>query len=218
MIKVREKLLQIFDAERVTDLLSLRDKLKDRSARSIFRDLLSEGYFSSFTHAGKYYTLKNIPRFDPDGIWFYDEIGFAQFGTLKNTLVKLIENAEAGKTHNELKKQLHIRVHNTLLNLVRNKKIIRKKIESDFIYFSTNVNRSKHQIQNREVTLQEYKEMACPDWIMIEILAAIIRVKSMTIDSQKIVTELKLRKIVISIEQVDKVINQFNLKKTLDLK
>jgi hypothetical protein len=216
MIKVREQLLQIFAAERVTDLQSLCDQLKDRSARSIFRDLLSEGYFSSFTHAGKYYTLKNIPRFDANGIWFYEEIGFAQFGTLKNTLVKLIENSDAGKTHDELKKQLHIRAHNTLLDLVRNKKIVRKKIENDFIYFSININRSKNQMQNREATIAEYKEIGCPDWIVIEILASIIRVKSIIIDLQKIVLELKLRKILITIEQVENVINQCNLKKTLD--
>ncbi len=135
MAKVQEELLEIFNAERVTDLQSLQDKFKDRSARSIFRDLLSKGYFSSFTHAGKYYTLKNIPRFDSDGIWFYQEIGFAQFGTLKNTLVKLIESSEAGKSHDELNKKLHIRVHNTLLDLVRNKKIMRKKNKKCVFFF-----------------------------------------------------------------------------------
>ena len=135
MQQMREKILQIFNAEHVIDLQLLREKLKNRSVRSIFRDLIAEGYFSSFTHAGKYYTLKNIPRFNSDGIWFYQEMGFSKFGTLKNTLVKLIENSEAGKTHDELNKQLRIRVHNTLLDLVRINKITRKKIKSDFIYF-----------------------------------------------------------------------------------
>lgn len=218
MQQIREVLLQIFKTERVCDLQTLQKKLKNRSARSIFRDLLLEGYFSSFTHSGKYYTLKNIPQFNADGIWFYQEIGFARFGTLKNTLVKLVENSEAGKTHNELKEQLHIRVQNTLLDLVKSNKITRKKIKNDFVYFSANIIVSKKQIQNRERKMEEYREIGCPDWIVIEILAAIIRIKSITIDPHKIVSELQSRRIVITIERVEKIIDQFNLKKTLALK
>ena len=213
-----EKLLQIFDAEPVVDLQSLQKKLKNRSTRSIFRDLLSEGYFSSFTHAGKYYTLKKIPRFDADGLWFHQEIGFSKFGTLKNVLVKLIENSQSGKTHEELKKQLHVRVHNTLLDLVKRKKITREKIKNNFIYFNTNSNRSKKQIQNRETNMKKYRDMNGFDLMVIEILAAIIRIKHITIDSQKIVSKLKSRKIEMTSEQVEKILNQLNLKKTLDLK
>ena len=218
MQQMRPPLLKIFSEERVIDLQKLKKKLKNRSTRSIFRDLLSEGYFSSFTHAGKYYTLKNIPRFNADGIWFYQEIGFAKFGTLKETLIKLIDKSETGKTHDELKKQLHIRVHNTLLDLVKHSKIIRKKIDSDFVYFSTIINVSNKQIEKRENKIQEYKEIGCPDWIVIEMLASIIRTEFFIINPEKVVSELKMRKIIITREQVESTLNQLNLKKTLVLK
>lgn len=218
MQEMREKMLQIFNAARVIDLPSLQEKLSNRSARSVFRDLHATGYFSSFTHAGKYYTLKKIPCFSSEGLWFHEEIGFARFGTLKNTLIKLIEHSDLGKTHDELSKQLHIRAHNTLLDLVRCNKIARKKIKDEFVYFSININRAKNQIQNREINTKEHKEIEHPNWIVIEILAAIIRIKQIAIDSKKIVSELKTRKVVLTFEQVETVLNQFNLKKIPDSK
>src|SRR5437016_3192171 len=135
MLNIQEKMRRIFKTNRVVDMQLLQAQLDNRSTRSIFRDLENEGYFSSFSHSGKYYTLKNIPNFNLEGLWFYQEIGFAKCGTLKNTVINLVKNSDAGKTHDELKKQLHIRVQNTLLDLVRANKIIRRKVEGDYVYF-----------------------------------------------------------------------------------
>jgi hypothetical protein len=160
-----------------------------------------------------FYSLRHIPNFDSTGLWRLNEIGFSKKGNLKETLLYLIEKSKSGKTHEELEKQLHIRVQNSLLDLINSNKINRTKISNAYLYTSANQAKSKKQIQNYEGHWQGYKEMGCPDWIIIEILASMIRVKSITIDSQKIVLELKLRKIIMTIEQVEKVISQFNLKK-----
>jgi hypothetical protein len=205
-----------FKANRIARIDDLFTLLGTNSRMSIFRKLRELNYLSSYTHAGAYYTLRHIPNFDSTGLWCFNEIGFSKKGNLKETLLYLIEKAESGKTHDELKNQLHIRVQNTLLDLINSDKINRTKISNTYLYTSANGIQSKKQIQNRQVTMKEYKEMGFPDWIIIEILAAIIRVKSIIIDSQKIVSELKLRKIPITIEQVENVTNQFNLKKTLD--
>jgi len=45
---------------------------KGRSKRSLFRDLSLFGYFSSYSRAGKFYTLANIPNLDEYGLWHYD--------------------------------------------------------------------------------------------------------------------------------------------------
>ncbi len=207
-----------FKANRIAKIDDLFTLLGTNSRMSIFRKLSELNYLSSYTHAGAYYTLRHIPNFDSTGLWRFNEIGFSKKGNLKETLLYLIEKSESGKTHEELEKQLHIRVQNTLLNLINSNKINRTKVANSYLYTSGNQVQSKKQIQNCETHRQGYKEAGCPDWIIIEILAEIIRIKSIIIDSQKIVSELKLRKIVISIEQVDKVINQFNLKKTPDSK
>jgi hypothetical protein len=207
-----------FKAKRVARITDLFTLLGTNSRMSIFRKLSELNYLSSYTHAGAYYTLHHIPNFDSTGLWYFNEIGFSKKGNLKETLLNLIEKSESGMTHEELEKRLHIRVQNTLLDLINSNKINRTKISNCYLYTSVNEVQSKRQIQNREAHMQGYKEMSFPDWIIIEILAAIIRVKSITIDSQKIVSELKLRKNLITIEQVEKVISQLNLKKTLDSK
>lgn len=215
MQTIHEDLIQIFQTQQVMDFQSLQKKLKNRSSRSIFRYLSSVGYFSSFTHAGKYYTLKNIPQLNSVGVWFYHKIGFSKYGTLKNTIIQLIDDADAGKTHDELKMQLHIRLHNTLLDLVKTNKILRRKLQSDYVYFSINPKKLKKQILRRENSLQGYREVGCPDWIVIEVLAAVIRItRREDIDSKKIVLELRQRKIIITQDKVENILNKCNLKKT----
>ena len=47
------------------------------SGRTVFRVLGRIGYHTSYNHAGRYYTLEGIPRFDEAGLWFHDDIGFS---------------------------------------------------------------------------------------------------------------------------------------------
>ena len=60
------------------------------------------------------------------------------------------------------------------------------------------------------------KENSYPDWIIIEILASIIRsAKSIQIDAKKIVLDLTAKEIIITADQVENVLDKLNLKKTL---
>ena len=45
---------------------------------SIRRFLKVIGYYSSFTHNSKWYTLRSIPSFGKNGIWFCQAIGFCK--------------------------------------------------------------------------------------------------------------------------------------------
>ena len=96
---------------------------------SIFRRLKEIGYLSSYTHAGRYYTLPHIPHFDKFGLWFHQGVGFSQAGSLKATIAILVDASPAGLTHVELTDILRVRVHNTLLALVRETRIGRQKID-----------------------------------------------------------------------------------------
>ena len=55
----------------------LREALGGHLCRSV--------YLSSYTHAGRYYTLENISKFDEQGLWFYRD------GTLKETTAVQVE-------------------------------------------------------------------------------------------------------------------------------
>jgi hypothetical protein len=86
---------------------------------TVFRRLRKFEYVSSYTHAGRFYTRYDIARFDSEGIWFYDDMGFSQNGSLKNTVTYLVHHCDAGKFYSDLERQLRVRVHNVLLDLVK---------------------------------------------------------------------------------------------------
>jgi len=50
----------------------LFEVVQSTSRMTVFRRLSGVEYLCSYTHAGRYYTLFDIARFDSDGIWFYD--------------------------------------------------------------------------------------------------------------------------------------------------
>lgn len=199
---------------KLTDLFRL---LKTKSRMSVFRRLQELRYLSSYTHSGSYYTLQNIPDFDSFGLWYFNEVGFSKLGSLKEAALHLIEQSESGRTHEELEKKLHVRSYNTLLDLVNSNKITRSKINGEYVYFSIQPSQSKKQISHRKNYSNKLKSTGISDWIVIEILASIIRTQGVVVNSSNIVLDLLSRDFVITEDQIEDVLCKLNLKKTLDI-
>lgn len=217
--KFLKTLNQIFSKRIVVTLDELFEVLKTNSRMTVFRWLLKMGYSSSYNHAGKYYTLSQIPRFDRHGLWHYQQISFSRYGTLKETVVYLIENSETGKTHEELEKLLRIRVHNTLLDLVNSKRIKREKVNLIYLYVHSDDIKSTHQIEGRlGYAAVDIVAQAKPisDLTVIEILVEAIRGSYMRISAVDIASKLVERGINVTTHQVESIFQKYNLKKTLD--
>ena len=189
--------------------------LDTTSRMSAFRRLRELDYISSYSHGGRYYTLPSVANFDSDGLWFCDDVGFSQFGNLKETVIQLVEQSIAGKTHVELEKQLRLRVHNTLLDLVRSKKITREAFEGVFVYLSTSVNRAQQQIAHRHEGRRDSTQEVLPDGIVIEVVAEIIRSNRVQIDQSTILSRLAARGIRITPSPFSQLCTRLDLKKTL---
>ena len=58
------KIIRLLQRNRVMDLKSLQENLSGRSRASLFRDLATIDYFSSYSHRGRFYALKTTPEFD----------------------------------------------------------------------------------------------------------------------------------------------------------
>jgi len=114
-------LKKLFRHRPVAQLDDLRQALNTPSRTTIFRVLQAVGYRTSYSHAGRYYTLSRIPQFDSHGLWRYRDIGFSAQGTLRSTVVYLVNSSPAGQTHHELQDLLHLRVHDTLRLLVESR-------------------------------------------------------------------------------------------------
>jgi len=206
-----------FKKNRLAMLPDIYAVLGTTSRMSVFRRLRELDYLSSFSHAGRYYTLPTVADFDPQGLWFYDEIGFSRFGHLKETVIHLVDQSVAGKTHEELETPLRVRVHNALLDLVRSGKITREAFEGVFVYLSRQPGRAKQQLVRRREGAGDSAQDIVPDAMVIEVLAEIIRSNRVDIDQRAILTGLAHRGIRLTERQLNRLCTRLGLKKTLDL-
>jgi hypothetical protein len=107
-----------------------------KSRMTVLRALKSYGYFSSFNLNSSYFTLKDIPDFDKDGLWFHGPVGFSRYGTLTQTIKAIIEHSEKGYTVVELQKLLGTKVHNQLSLLCRKGVLTRFYVGRNCVYTS----------------------------------------------------------------------------------
>lgn len=168
------------------------------------------GYLSSYTHAGMYYTLLNIPNFDSDGLWHFGDIGFSKHGTLMNTIVYLINHSKSGMTTSDLEKQQRIYVQNALLSLFKAKKISREQRDGIYVYFSADPETYCRQMERRN---KKGNRKRLPNWIVAEILIEIIRSLAGRLDIDEIARRLSKRGSLITREQIEQVFEEHDLKK-----
>lgn len=214
-IDAQKKLENFIKSRRVVQMRDLFEVVQSTSRMTVFRRLSGVEYLCSYTHAGRYYTLFDTARFDSDGIWFYDDIGFSQNGSLKNTVIYLVDNADGGKFHSDLQRQLRVRVHNVLLDLVRSKQIKRTKFEGQFLYLSTDKARSTKQIEQRDKLSMQLRRIPVfiTEPMVIEILAEVIRQSKRHPRADQVASALAIRGLPIAQNDVMTVFDHYDIEK-----
>lgn len=134
---------------RVAATSTIRTRL-GTSRITVLRALKKHGYYSSYNSNSCYFTLKDIPRFDADGLWFHGKIGFSRHGTLLKTIQAIVERSPSGSTTRELVERLGTRVHNQLSLLVRNNKLSRFYLGRHAVYVSAASEQAARQRACRE--------------------------------------------------------------------
>lgn len=173
----RKKLENYIKSRRVVEMRDLLEVVKTTSRMTVFRRLSGISYLCSYSHAGRYYTHRDVAQFGMDGLWFYDDIGFSQNGSLKKTVSFLVNKSEVGRFHADLERQLRVRVHNVLLDLVRSSLIDRMKFGGQYLYLSMDVERRQEQIEQREKLSAQAQgaPVGIAEPMVIEVLAEVIR-------------------------------------------
>lgn len=143
----------LFKKQKIATLDELKQAIGTASTMTVFRRLKALGYRTSYSHRGKFYTLAETPRFDNNGLWSYQSVGFSQFGNLLHTTQQFVEQAGAGFTAAELQSLLHVEVKQSLLQLVRQKQLRREKIGRHFVYLA----RTKEQRTRQKQQRKEYQ-------------------------------------------------------------
>jgi hypothetical protein len=129
---------------RVAQLSQLATQL-ELSTKTVQRALVKAGYFTSINRNASFVTLKDVPQFDRLGLWSFKEIHFSKHGNLRETLVKLVEQAPGGCTLQELEECVGTRSHNHLSQLVRQGNVQRFLLGRNAVYVSARAQHAKQQ-------------------------------------------------------------------------
>ena len=133
--KPKHHLMKLFDRKKCYTIDELHSSM-DYSIISIRRFLKEIGYYSSFTHNSKWYTLKTIPSFSKNGIWFYRDIGFSKHGNLNQTILHFVDRSTKGLTAKEVLDILSVPCHPVLSQMYKKKTIDRFNTHGGFHYLS----------------------------------------------------------------------------------
>lgn len=171
---------------KVATLPQIKAALRTQGTMTVFRKLKALGYLSSFSHKGKYYTLKSIPDFDEQGLWEAHAVWFSKYGNLVETAMELISLSQAGFTASELQKILHVECKRALLTLYRKGRLTRKKFKGANVYFSSDKAAQRRQIQIRKDSHGAWTSHAPEEEVLAhEIKAAIILFFSLLDERQR---------------------------------
>src|SRR6185295_11498103 len=107
-------------------------------------------YLSSYTHRGRYYTLREVARFDDVGLWSNDAVWFSRSGTLVSTIESFLNQSPNGWFADELADVLHAEVQDPLHDLVRSERLRRSEVAGRFLYTSADGRQSRDQLRARQ--------------------------------------------------------------------
>src|SRR6266481_5969314 len=85
-----DSLREFLRSNTVATLPELKQALGTTVDTTVFRKLKELSYLSSYSHRGRYYTLAEIPQFDPQGLWSFQSVWFSRWGNLVNTVETLV--------------------------------------------------------------------------------------------------------------------------------
>lgn len=146
----------------------------DYALITVRRLLKQVGYCRSYTHNGKWYTLRGFPTFNREGLWHHQHIGFSKHGSLTATIRHLIERSPAGLSARQLAQKLQHPCHAVLTQMHRDQQLDRASLAGEFCYFSSDAARHRQQRERADLTLPSSSVTTLSTqaavWVLVEYL------------------------------------------------
>lgn len=179
-----DHLRQFLRVNKIASLPQLKQVLGTTVDTTVFRKLKQLSYRSSYSHRGRYYTLAEIPQFDSHGLWSFQDVWFSRWGSLVTTVESLVNNAPQGYFADELRQILHVEVKDTLLQLVKQRRIARLQITGLFLYASQDAALRRRQVLARQA-LSEIPGSASAEVSPEELKASLVLFASLLDEQQR---------------------------------
>jgi hypothetical protein len=129
-----DELRSLLLRSRIATLDELKHALGTSVDITVFRKLKPLGYLTSYSHRGRYYTLREIARFDEKGLWSHATVWFSQFGTLLATAASFVNRSPRGLFADELAGTLHVDVQDVLYQLTQQRRVTRQLVSGLYLY------------------------------------------------------------------------------------
>jgi hypothetical protein len=156
-------------------------------------------------------TVQEVADFDSRGLWVWKTARFSRHGNLKQTLTFFVENSREGMTHEEIATLVGVRAHNTLLELVHEKKIRRQRLGSTFVYLSRKTSIRAKQARRRKSLLAQPRK---PRPTSRQIIATLLQlVQDPAASGQQIALRCQRSGVSISRELVEAIFQTYDLDK-----
>ena len=159
-------------------LEQLQAALADASPATTFRYLRQVPHLRSYNHNGRFYTHADPSRFDRDGLLSLGTVRFSRDRSLTATVLRLVGEAKAGRTHKELRALLHVSTQALLRAAAGREQLRRERMQGVFVYLAADATVAdrqraarQHRIAQGRASLIRVPEPA----VVIEILLALIR-------------------------------------------
>ena len=119
---------------KVATLAELKQALGTSVDVTVFRKLKALDYLTSYSHRGRFYTLREIARFDDKGLWSQADVWFSQAGTLLATAETFVNRSPRGYFADELARALHVEVQDALHQLAQQRRVTRQIVSGLYLY------------------------------------------------------------------------------------
>ncbi len=207
-----ERLLKVFQRRKCWMLAELAQAL-GCALISVRRYLTQLGYFRSYTHNGKWYTLCDFPQFNRDGLWHHKEIGFSKHGSLIATIVHLVTRSPAGLSARELGQKLQHPCHAVLTNLHKSQRLDRVQISGEFRYLAIEEPLNRRQREQAAVLAPPLPATSLSTqaalWVLVEYI------KNSALSFEQLAARVQeQRQLTVSPEGIRQFFQEHDLKKT----
>jgi hypothetical protein len=182
---------------------------------SLRRFLKQIGYFRSYTHNGKWYTLRDSPDFDRDGLWHYKGIGFSKHGSLTATIGYLVGGSAAGLSASELTQTLQHPCHAVLTQLHKAGRLDRLQLSGQFRYLAADQALNRRQREQALAAQPPHSTTSLSTQAAVLVLVEYI--KNPALSFEQIAAHLQeQRELAVTPESIRRFFQEHDLKKTLE--
>jgi hypothetical protein len=154
---------------------------------TVFRKLKPLDYLTSYSHRGRYYSLRQIARFNDHGLWAQAEVWFSRFGTLLATAEGFVHRSPRGYFADELAPLLHVEVQDALHQLTQRGRVSRQIVSGRYLYMAIDPTVQRRQLLARR-TVEFLPTVVDPSVLAVapeEVKAAILLFYSLLDEQQR---------------------------------